>query len=41
LWCGIPELTQAEGIDCPDSCPTQAWSISTILDALYDLSKKL
>lgn len=33
-WAGLPELTNADGIECSDSCPTQAWSASTILDAL-------
>lgn len=33
-WAGLPELTNADGVECPDSCPTQAWSASTILDAL-------
>ncbi len=37
LWEGLPELTNSHGKVCPDSCPTQAWSIATILDAVRDL----
>ncbi|KAJ3567348.1 hypothetical protein NP233_g6419 [Leucocoprinus birnbaumii] len=33
-WRGIPELTHADGKHCPDSCNTQAWSASTLLDFL-------
>lgn len=33
-WAGLPELTNADGRECRDACPTQAWSASTILDAL-------
>jgi glycogen debranching enzyme len=36
-WQGLPELTNSHGKTCNDSCETQAWSISTILDALRDL----
>jgi len=36
-WQGLPELTNSHGAHCPDSCPTQAWSISTLVDALRDL----
>ena len=35
-WQGLPELTNSHGKVCSDSCTTQAWSISTILDALRD-----
>ena len=35
-WRGLPELTNAGGAPCADSCDTQAWSMSTLLDALYD-----
>ncbi|KAJ3809108.1 glycoside hydrolase family 13 protein [Lentinula aff. lateritia] len=33
-WAGIPELTNADGQHCSDSCNTQAWSASTLLDFL-------
>ena len=36
-WMGLPELTNASGSFCRDSCRTQAWSVATLLDALYDM----
>jgi glycogen debranching enzyme len=39
-WGGLPELTNAGGAFCKDSCTIQAWSIATILDALYDLNAR-
>ena len=36
-WHGLPELTNSHGQHCPGSCVTQAWSISTLLDAMRDL----
>ncbi|KAF8636427.1 hypothetical protein AX17_003609 [Amanita inopinata Kibby_2008] len=33
-WAGLPELTNADGEHCADSCNTQAWSASTLLDFL-------
>ena len=35
---GLPELTQKDGEPCGDSCLNQAWSVSSILDILYDYS---
>ena len=37
VWTGLPELTNAHASFCRDSCRTQAWSIATLLDALYDM----
>ncbi|PRP75329.1 putative glycogen debranching enzyme Gdb1 [Planoprotostelium fungivorum] len=36
-WRGIHELTNKNGSECHYSCPTQAWSLSCLLDTLYDL----
>eukprot|EP00051_Salpingoeca_urceolata_P021084 m.324788 g.324788 ORF g.324788 m.324788 type:complete len:67 (-) comp19730_c1_seq20:2638-2838(-) len=36
-WKGLPELCNENGSYCADSCPTQAWSASTMLDVLYDM----
>jgi len=38
-WKSLPELTSSNGSFCPDSCPAQAWSSATILEAVYDLQK--
>ncbi|PWN52853.1 putative 4-alpha-glucanotransferase [Violaceomyces palustris] len=37
-WAGLPELTNADGAFCKDSCHTQAWSAATILEALHLLA---
>ncbi len=38
-WKGLPELMNKDNTICPGSCNTQAWSIATILEALYKLHK--
>uniref|UniRef100_A0A8D8RVX4 Glycogen debranching enzyme n=1 Tax=Cacopsylla melanoneura TaxID=428564 RepID=A0A8D8RVX4_9HEMI len=38
-WRGLPELTNKEGKECPGSCQTQAWSGSTILEVLNDVTR--
>jgi glycogen debranching enzyme len=36
-WRGLPELTNKDGEECRDSCNTQAWSSSCILDFLQEV----
>ncbi|KAK8889721.1 hypothetical protein M9Y10_034475 [Tritrichomonas musculus] len=36
---GLPELTNKDGAFCAGSCLTQAWSVSSVLDMLYDYSQ--
>jgi len=31
-WAGLQELTNEGGAFCSDSCPSQAWSASTLID---------
>ncbi|CAO3599483.1 unnamed protein product [Absidia cylindrospora] len=40
VWRGLPELTNKDGAPCWDSCFTQAWSSSTLLDLFYDVIEK-
>lgn len=35
-WAGLTELTQQNGDFCGDSCPTQSWSASCIIDIFLD-----
>ncbi|KAG5721186.1 Glycogen debranching enzyme [Termitomyces sp. T112] len=39
-WAGIPELTNENGQYCVDSCSTQAWSASTLLDFLETVHRR-
>ena len=38
-WSGLPELTNKNGSLCPGSCNTQAWSVSTIIEAVDEWEK--
>ncbi|CAI4216989.1 unnamed protein product [Parascedosporium putredinis] len=35
-WAGLAELTQKNGEECHDSCPTQAWSAGCLIDLYMD-----
>ncbi|KAF2861143.1 glycoside hydrolase family 133 protein [Piedraia hortae CBS 480.64] len=37
-WAGLTELTNKDGALCHDSCPTQAWSASGVVDVFFDAS---
>ena len=37
-FAGLPELTNKDGTVCHHSCPTQAWSMATLLDLIYELN---
>ncbi|KAF3762761.1 family 13 glycoside hydrolase, partial [Cryphonectria parasitica EP155] len=38
-WAGLAELTQKDGAFCGDSCPTQAWSASCLIDLYMDAAE--
>ena len=38
-WRGLAELTNRNGCFCRDSCRTQAWSVATILETIFDLEQ--
>ncbi len=41
VWNGLPELTNSNNSYCAGSCETQAWSIATLIEGVYDsLNKK-
>ncbi len=40
-WMSLPELTDAHGQENPFGCPAQAWSVGTIMDAVYDFSEEI
>eukprot|EP00040_Diaphanoeca_grandis_P022413 m.120406 g.120406 ORF g.120406 m.120406 type:complete len:1491 (+) comp28801_c0_seq1:247-4719(+) len=37
-WKGLPEIFNEHGAHNADGCPTQAWSVSCLLDVVYDLT---
>ena len=39
LWRGLPELTNLDGQFCAGSNPIQAWSMSTLIEVVYDMQK--
>ncbi|KAK3355446.1 hypothetical protein B0H65DRAFT_414487 [Neurospora tetraspora] len=39
-WAGLTELTQKNGEECHDSCPTQAWSAGCLIDLYMDAAEE-
>lgn len=38
LWRSLPELTNQDGRDCYFSCPSQAWSVGTVMSFLHTIA---
>jgi glycogen debranching enzyme len=38
-WAGLTELTNKDGAFCADSCPTQAWSASCLIDLFEEAGR--
>jgi glycogen debranching enzyme len=38
-WKGLPEIMNKDNSNCPGSCNTQAWSIATLIESLFELGK--
>eukprot|EP01022_Parablepharisma_sp_SALTPOND_P008156 TRINITY_DN135298_c0_g1_i1.p1 TRINITY_DN135298_c0_g1~~TRINITY_DN135298_c0_g1_i1.p1 ORF type:complete len:1666 (-),score=190.28 TRINITY_DN135298_c0_g1_i1:86-5026(-) len=38
-WMSLPEITDAHNQVNPFGCPAQAWSVATVIEAIYDFTK--